>query len=198
MLERLLKGSKSEAGQGIIAIIVSVAIFAVAGFFLLRTVQVANDINGQAGRIEAGAVSINDSAGVIAQLVQTEGTLNSIETTTRPFVGAVDQIVVVAADIDNTAKSINSSINSINGNARRIGAEVTDILSTTRVIATDIVAINNLLDRTIGIANAIKRDTGLIDISLNSANISVCGIGGGIAVLSLFPVVDSSPDQTCL
>lgn len=196
MLERLLKGTKSETGQGIIAIIVSVAIFVVAGFFLLRTVQVANEINGQAGRIESGAVSINESTGIIAQLVQTEGTLNSIETTTRPFVGAVDQIVVVAGDIDNTAKSINSSINSINGNARNIGAEVSDILSTTRVIATDIVAINNLLDRTIATANLIKRDTGLIDVSLNSANISVCGIGG--VGVGLLPLINSSPDQTCL
>lgn len=194
MLERLLRGSKSEAGQGIIAIVVSVAIFAVAAFFLLRTVQVANAINGQAGRIEAGAVSINNSTGVIAKLVQTEGTLNSIETTTRPFIGAVNQIVEVAGVIDGTAKSINSSINSINGNARSIGGQISAILSTTRVIASDIVTINNLLDRTIGTANQIKRDTGLIDISLNSANISTCGIGG----IALGIAVNSSPDETCL
>lgn len=196
MLERLLKGSKSETGQGIIAVVVSVAIFVVASFFLFRTVQVANSINDKAGRIETGATSIQGSTGVIADLVQTEAVLDSIETTTRPFEGALDQIIDVGADIDGVATTINSSILAINGNSRAIGAKINDILVTTRIISSDITAINNLLDRTISTATLIKRDTGLIDISLNSANISVCGIGG--VGTGLLPLINSSPDETCL
>ncbi|MGQ0678645.1 MAG: hypothetical protein ACT4OM_03135 [Actinomycetota bacterium] len=194
MVERLLKGSKSECGQGIIAIVVAVAAFAVSAFFLYRTVAVANAINDQAGRIESGAVSIQGSTGIIASLVQTEAVLDSIETTTRPFNGALQQIIDIANDIDTTATSVGSSIASINSNARSIGAEITDILATTRVISSDIITINNLLDRTIATANLIKRDTGLIDISLASANVSTCGIGG----IALGIVINSSPDETCL
>ena len=52
MLERLLRGSKGETGQGIIAVVVSVVIFAVAAYFLFRTVSVINAINDQAGRFD--------------------------------------------------------------------------------------------------------------------------------------------------
>jgi len=193
MLERFLMRSKSEAGQGIIAIVVSVVIFLVAGYFLYRTVRVANDINTLAGSIEEGAVSIDTSTRVISELVQTEAILDSILNTSKPLVPSLNEIINVAASIDGTATSINNSINSINGNVRGIGAEITDILTTTREIATSIITINNLLDSVIGTANNIKRDTGLIEPSLNSANVSVCGIGG----IALGVLVNSSPDETC-
>jgi methyl-accepting chemotaxis protein len=194
MLERFLMRSKSEAGQGIIAVVVSVVIFIVASYFLYRTVRVANNINNLAGRIEEGAVSIDTSARSISELVQTEAILDSILNTSKPLVPSLNEIINVAASIDGTATSINSSILSINNNVQGIGREITDILSTTRQIAADITSINNLLDATIAVANNIKRDTGLIEPSLNSANVSVCGIGGiGAGVL-----LNSSPDETCL
>lgn len=194
MLERLLRGSKSETGQGIIAVVVSVVIFAVSAYFLYRTVSVINAINDQAGRIESGAVSINSSALSIQNLVQTEKILGSILETSKPLVPSLDEIIALGTSIDGVATSINSSIVSINGNVQGIGREITDILSTTRVISSDIISINNLLDATLGVANNIKRDTGLIDISLNSANVSTCGLG---AIL-LGILVNTSPDETCL
>jgi len=194
MLERLLRGSKSETGQGIIAVVVSVVIFAVAAYFLFRTVSVINAINDQAGRIESGAESINSSALSIQNLVQTEKILGSILETSKPLVPSLDEIIALGTSIDGVATSINSSIVSINGNVQGIGREITDILSTTRVISSDIISINNLLDATLGVANNIKRDTGLIDISLNSANVSTCGLG---AIL-LGILVNTSPDETCL
>lgn len=194
MLERLLRGSKSETGQGIIAVVVSVVIFAVSAYFLFRTVSVINAINDQAGRIESGAVSINSSALSIQNLVQTEKILGSILETSKPLVPSLDEIIALGTSIDGVATSINSSIVSINGNVQGIGREITDILSTIRVISSDIISINNLLDATLGVANNIKRDTGLIDISLNSANVSTCGLGG----ILLGVLVNTSPDETCL
>lgn len=194
MLERLLKGYKSETGQGIIAVVVSVVIFAVSAYFLYRTVSVINAINDQAGRIESGAVSIDSSARSIAELVRTEAILESILNTSKPLVPSLNEIIALGTSIDGVATSINGSIVSINNNVRGIGAEITDILSTIRVIASDIITINNLLDATTGTANNIKRDTGLIEISLNSANTSVCGLGG----ILLNILVNTSPDETCL
>ena len=194
MLERLLRGSKGETGQGIIAVVVSVVIFAVAAYFLFRTVSVTNAINDQAGRIESGAVSIDTSASSIAQLVQTERILGSILETSKPLVPSLDEIIALGTSIDGTATSINSSILSIEGNVRGIGAEITSILGITRQISSDIISINNLLDATIGVANNIKRDTGLIDVSLNSANVSVCGLGAILLGL----LVNTMPDETCL
>lgn len=193
MLERWLMGSKSETGQGIIAVVVSVVIFAVSAYFLFRTVSVINAINDQAGRIESGAVSINTSALSISQLVQTEKILGSILETSKPLVPSLNEIIALGESIDGTATSINSSILSINGNVQGIGREITDILVTTRVISSDIIAINNLLDATISVANNIKRDTGLIDPTLLSAHISVCGLAG----VTLGLLVNTAPDEHC-
>lgn len=194
MFQRLLKGTKGEAGQGIIAILVSVVIFVIAAVLLYRTVAISRAINKQANSIEGNAVSINTSAGSIARLVQTEAILNSIVNTSKPLVPSLNQIIDVAKSIDGTATSINGSIVSINGNAVSIGGQVNSILGISRQISGDITTINNLLDNTIGVARSIKSDTGSIEPSLFSAHVSTCGIGVNLLGLG---VASGGPDQHC-
>lgn len=182
MSERLLRAYKSETGQGVIAIVVSIVIFIAASYMLYRTVKVSRDINQQAESIEANATSINSSAGSIARLVQTEAILDSILSTSKPLVPSLTQIIDVAKSIEGTANSIGSSIGAINGNARAIGGQVNSILSISRQIAGDILTINNLLDATITVGNEIKSDTGPIENSLESAHISTCGIGVSVGL----------------
>lgn len=194
MLERLLKRTRGESGQGIIAIIVSLAIFVVSAILLYQTFDIARDINAQADRIEDNALSINTSASSIAQLVRTEAILESILATSEPLVPSLDEIIGVAESIDGTATSINSTILGINSNSRNIGSEINRILGTTRTISADITQINNLLDPTISALDSIDGDLALTAISLHSANVSVCGIGA----VALGVLVDSQPDETCL
>lgn len=195
MLERLLKRTRGESGQGIIAIVVSLAIFVVSAVLLYQTFDIARDINNQADRIEDNALSINTSASSIAQLVRTEAILESILATSEPLVPSLDEIIGIAESIDGTATSINSTILGINSNSRNIGAEIGRILGTTRTISADITQINNLLDPTIRALDSIDSDLARTAISLHSANVSVCGIG---QIVPLGVVIDSQPDETCL
>lgn len=190
MSERLLRGYKSEAGQGVIAIVVSIVIFVAASYMLYRTVAVARAINQQAESIEGNAVSINTSASSIARLVQTEAILDSILNTSKPLVPSLNQIIDVARSIDGTAQSIGGSIGSINGNVRGIGGEVNSILSISRQISGDIITINRLLDSVIGTARNIKSDTAPIERSLASAHVSTCGIG-------VLGIASGGPDEHC-
>ncbi len=191
MSERLLKGYKSETGQGVIAIVVSIAIFVGASYMLYRTVKVARAINAQAESIEDNAVSINTSTNSIARLVQTEAILDSILNTAKPLVPSLNQIIDVARSIEGTAVSIGGTINGINGNSRAIGAEVNDILRISRQIGGDIVTINNQLDSVIATAREISSDTEPIEKSLDSAHISTCGIN------ALGAVASGGPDEHC-
>ena len=193
MSERLLRGYKSEAGQGVIAIVVSIAIFIGASYMLDRTVSVARAINQQAESIEGNAVSINTSASSIARLVQTEAILDSILTTSKPLVPSLNQIIDVARSIDGTAVSIGGTIGGINSNSRAIGGQVNSILSISRQISGDIITINRLLDSIIGTARNIKSDTAPIERSLASAHVSTCGIGVNVAL----GIASGGPDQHC-
>lgn len=190
MSERLLKGYKSETGQGVIAIVVSLAIFLAAGYMLYRTVSVARAINQQAESIEANATGINVATGSIARLVQTEAILESILATSEPLVPSLNQIIDVARSIDGTAVSIGSTISGINNNSRAINGQVNSIIAISRQISGDITRINDLLDSVIGTARNIKSDTAPIERSLASAHVSTCGIG-------VFGIAAGGPDEHC-
>lgn len=196
MLERLLKKTSGEAGQGIIAIVVSLAVFVVAAILLYQTFDLARDINAQADRIEDNALSINSSTASIAQLVRTEGILDSILSTSEPLVPSLNEIIAVAESIDGTATSINNTILAINSNSRNIGSEINRILGTSRTISSDITSINNLLDPTIAALDSIDDDLEFTAVSLHSAHVSVCGIGG--LVVAPLGLINSMPDDTCL
>ena len=185
MSERLLRGYKSETGQGVIAIVVSIVIFVAAGYMLYRTVSVSRAINEQAESIEGNATSINTSASSIARLVQTEAILDSILATSKPLVPSLNEIIDVAKSIDGTAVSIGNTIGGINSNARAIGGQVNSILSISRQISGDIISINNLLDATITVGREIESDSGPIENSLESAHVSTCGIGVQVLALGI-------------
>ena len=194
MSERLLKGYKSEAGQGVIAILVSVIIFVVASYMLYRTVAVARAINQQAESIEGNATSINTAASSIARLVQTEAILDSILNTSKPLVPSLNEIIGVARSIDGTAVSIGNTIGGINSNVTAIGGQVNSILSISRQISGDISNINGILDNIIAVSRDIKSDSTPIEASLASAHTSVCGIG--VQILNL-GVASGGPDGHC-
>jgi hypothetical protein len=177
MFERLIRGARKDDGQGFIAVIVSIVVFVIAAFLLYQTVAVSLSINKKAGSIQENAVSINGSASSIARLVQTEKTLDSILTTSKPLVPSLDQIIAVGKTIDGQAVSINGSIQAIGASTRGIGGQISSITSTAKTIAGDITRINNLLDQTTGIGRQIKGDSVPIEDSLHSAEVSTCNIG---------------------
>ncbi len=180
MYERLSRRAKEEAGQGFIAVIVSVVAFLVAGFLLYQTVAVAVSIRRKADTIEDNAIAINANAASIARLVQTERTLASILETSKPLVPSLNQIIEVGGVIERQATSINGSIQSIHGSTRGIGSEISAINGTTRVIQGDIYTINNLLDRTTAVIRDINEESRTIDDSLVSAERSTCNLVLGV------------------
>ena len=180
MYERLSRTAQQEAGQGVIAVIVSVAAFIIAAFLLYQTVAVAVSIRRKADTIEDNAISINASAASIARLVQTERTLSSILETTKPLVPSLNQIIEDGVLIERQATSINGSIPSIGGSTRGIGGQISAINGTTRTIHGDIIGINGLLDRTTAVIRDINEESGTIDTSLISAERSTCNLVLGV------------------
>lgn len=109
----------------------------------------ATSINGTAGTINATGGKINGTAG---EINSTAGRINKtakdINTTARAIAGS--------------AGSINTSALKINGTAKDINTQAAAILNVARRINDDVAQINKNLDGTIGLANAIKGDTGNI------------------------------------
>ncbi len=109
---------------------------------LTSIVSRARSIRGFASSIDGKVTGINGTAGQINSSARTiNGTAGAIS-------GSADDIQSVAGTINGTARGINS----------RAGA----IVAVARLIDRDAKNINQNLDSTIGLANAIKVDTGNI------------------------------------
>jgi len=106
-------------------------------------------INQSAKTIDGLAVSVNRTAGRI------NGTAGDINAT-------AGRINATAATINRTAGTINSSAVTINQTANGINAVAAAILDVAVRIDNDVTTINQNLDQTVGIARAIKVDTGNI------------------------------------
>jgi methyl-accepting chemotaxis protein len=109
----------------------------------------ATSINGTAGTINATGGKINGTAGEI------NGTAGRINKTAKDINGT-------ARAIAGSAGSINASALKINATAKDINTQAAAILDVARRINDDVAQINKNLDGTIGLANAIKGDTGNI------------------------------------
>ncbi|MDQ3886373.1 MAG: hypothetical protein M3308_05015 [Actinomycetota bacterium] len=107
-----------------------------------------------AGQINALAASVNDSAGSI------NNSAGAINNSAGAINNSARSINASATTINAAAGNINSSAVSINRTARNINGQAGAILDVARRIDVDARNINLNLDETIGIANAVKGDTG--------------------------------------
>lgn len=166
---RTLRLEDGAAGANVIVLVIVVAVVGIATLLLNETMQTAEDINDKAGTIAESGKGINTATDSIVQLNQTNDTAGSILNTAQPLEGKLNEIVNLAGSVDglassilNTAGAINSTAGSINATAGGINSTATGILSVARAINEDVQIINERVDVTIGLAQAIKSDTGNI------------------------------------
>jgi methyl-accepting chemotaxis protein len=122
-----------------------------------------NQVIGLAQSVDGLAKSINGTAGEI------NGTGKTINGTATAINGSAGKINGTAKTINGTAKaisghatSINGSATAINATAGTINAQAAAILDVAKRINNDVAQINTNLDGTIGLAQAVKTDTGNI------------------------------------
>ena len=127
----------------------------------------ASSINNKAGSINSTAVSINDTAGSIntsateinAAAEEINSSAGAINTTAGAINTSAGEINTSAGAINTSAGSINTSAGAINATARGIDREARTILSTARDIDVDVALINQNLDVTLALVDAVKGDT---------------------------------------
>ena len=129
-----------------------------------------SQVIGLAQSVDGLAKSINGTAGTI------NGTGQTINQTASAINGSAVKINGTARTINGTAKtisghagSINGSATAINATAGAINAQAAAILDVAKRINDDVAQINTNLDGTLGVANAIKADTGNILVEAKAA-----------------------------
>ena len=119
------------------------------------------EINGLAGSLNELAASIKGTAGDIdgtaGKINSTAGDINVTAGKINATAGAIDG---TAGKINATAGAVQSTAGKINATAKGINSEAVVILATLKQVDDDVAKVNASLDSTIGIANAIKGDTG--------------------------------------
>ncbi|HYZ08395.1 MAG TPA: hypothetical protein VE709_07355 [Pseudonocardiaceae bacterium] len=110
-------------------------------------------IVGFAGQINSLAASINDSAGSV------NGTAGEINNSAGAINNSARTINASATAINQAVGPINRSVMSITRTASGINGQAAAILDVAQRIDVDAQSINNNLDETIGIAEAIEGDT---------------------------------------
>jgi methyl-accepting chemotaxis protein len=154
--------SAGERGQATFSLLIVVAVVAVAVILLQRTAWHAEHINDKAGVIAKSGGGINTATQAVLKLGRTNELAGSILDTAKPLQGKLDEVIRLAKSIDGLATSINNSATTINGTAKGINGTASTILGTARSIKDGVAQINTNLDTTLGLANAIKTDTGNI------------------------------------
>jgi methyl-accepting chemotaxis protein len=122
-----------------------------------QIIKVAQSIDGHAGSILGTAKDIN---GTGARVNGTAGTINK---TAKEINGTAGAIHVTALAIDGTAGKIN-------GTAKDINSQAASILDVAKRINNDVAAINQSIDTTLGIVEAVKGDTGNILVQAQLAD----------------------------
>ena len=174
------KPVRDERGQGAIMLVAVAVVLVVAVALLLRTATLANDIDGKAESIARTGRGINTATDAILQLAQTNQLGTSILETSKPLVPTLDKIVAVAQSIDGLATSINATAVDVNGTAKGINSTGAQIIGTARNINNGVETINRNVDTLIGLAKAVKADTGNIVGQANLAHQSGACIDSGL------------------
>lgn len=203
------RSEEGQAATNVVVLLVVLVAAALTAWLLLQTTIAARNINAKAENISRTGQGINVATDSVIQLNRTNETADSILTTARPLQGQVAQIVDLAKSIDGLAVSINGTARTINGTAREINGtagtinstaieinstagtigntargingKAAEILDVARRIDTDVRLINQNLDVTIGLANAIKGDTGNILGQATEAHVNACEIDRKLA-----------------
>ncbi len=193
-----------QAAVNIITIAVVLVAALITAWLLARTTIAARNINQKAENIAQTGVGINTATDSVVQLTRTNETAGSILASAQPVQGQLNQIIALARSIDGLAVSINSTAGRINttaktvngtagtinstagtinstagtigATARGINGKAAEILDVARRIDVDVELINRNIDGTIGLANAIKGDTGNILGVAVSAHRNACEI----------------------
>jgi hypothetical protein len=183
----------------VLVLVVVLGAVAVSAGLLWRTLSTARSINERADTISMTATGINVATDSINRLNQTNETAASILNTAEPLEGLLAEIVALAQAVDGLAASINSTAGGILGEAQTINRTaagdgiggtaagidataaginqaVVGILDVAGRINSDVVTINNSLDGTIGLAQAIQGDTSNILTTARSIHFTACGI----------------------
>jgi uncharacterized protein YoxC len=177
---------RDETGQSTssaLLLIVVLVVVVIAVVLLQRTASTAEAINKKAATIAQTGRGINDNTDSILQLTRTNQLGTSILNSAKPLQGQLAQVVDLAnsinglassingsaGTIDNTAKAINGSAGAINSTANGINSTASSILSVANSIKSGVAQINTNLDTTIGVAQQIKGDTGVINGGLTGA-----------------------------
>jgi methyl-accepting chemotaxis protein len=121
------------------------------------------DVVGLAHDIDARAGSIDATAGTIGSTTQAvDATAGKIAATAGTINGSAGVINDRATAIAGTAKKIDDLSGAIDATAGGINTQAAAILDVAQRVDRDVAAINHNLDTTIGLAQAIKADTGNI------------------------------------
>jgi hypothetical protein len=168
-----------ERGQATFSLLIVVAVIATAVILLQRTAWHAEHINDKAGVIATSGAGINTSTQAVLKLGRTNELAGSILESAKPLEAKLDEIVRLARSVDGLATSINASAGTINGTARGINGTAGTILATARSINDGVAQINANLDATLGLADAIKTDTGNILAGARAADRSLDCIENG-------------------
>jgi hypothetical protein len=171
--------AERERGQATFSLLIVVAVIATAVVLLQRTAWHAEHINDKAGVIATSGAGINTSTQAVLKLGRTNELAGSILESAKPLEGKLDEIVRLARSVDGLATSINASAGTINGTARGINGTASTILATARSINDGVAQINANLDTTLGLADAIKTDTGNILAGARAADRSLDCIENG-------------------
>jgi len=170
-------GRRDEGGEAYVPLLVLVVVIVVVAVILLtRTEVTARSINDKAANIAKTGRGINASTDAIIQLNMTNDFGKSILATAQPLTPKLNQVIGLADSINNkatsitasaltinsTAKTIGGSGNSINGSARGIDGATKAIIPIAESIKGGVATINQNVMTTIGIAEAVKTDTGNI------------------------------------
>ena len=168
-----------ERGQATFSLLIVVAVVATAVILLQRTAWHAEHINDKAGVIATSGAGINTSTQAVLKLGRTNELAGSILESAKPLEGKLDEIVRLARSVDGLATSIDASAGTINGTARGLNGTASTILNTARSINDGVAQINANLDTTLGLADAIKADTGNILAGARAADRSLDCIENG-------------------
>jgi methyl-accepting chemotaxis protein len=157
----------------------SIAVVSIAFLLMLallyRTQVNAAAIRAETNRIAATGQGINSYTDSIIQLNQTNKLASSILTRVQPIHGALTKIGGLAAEINtsvatanSTAGSIDRSAKSINASAASIRDDVTAIRSTTGNINSSLSGVNTNAGRILATAQEVQQGLGVISSNLNT------------------------------
>jgi methyl-accepting chemotaxis protein len=141
---------------------------AVLAVLLGRTLGVANSINDKAQVIATTGRGINTSTDSVIQLVRTNNTAKSILTSAQPLQGSLAQIVGTADDINVLAGSINTTAGAINNSATGINNSAGSIRTSATTIKGNVDRIDGTAGRINGLATNINSKAGdILDTALH-------------------------------